>query len=138
MAKRKKNIKTIKKKATDLFQLYVRLRDTDENGAGACCSCGKWVMFNKADGGHFVSRTYLATLFEENNVHLQCKGCNGFQNGNGAGYSLFIINKYGAEEIERLNQLKFKPTKFSYSDYEVMVEDFSNKVEILKLEKGIE
>jgi 5-methylcytosine-specific restriction endonuclease McrA len=133
-----KNIKTIKKRATQLFQLYVRLRDTDENGNGFCCSCSAPVIYNKCDGGHFVSRTYLATLFDERNVFAQCKSCNNWQNGNGAGYADFLIKKYGPEEIERLNQLRHKPTKYTYSDYEVMIEDFNNRIEILKLEKGIE
>lgn len=136
MAK-KKDIKKIKAKAKTLFQLYVRLRDTDKKGAGKCCSCGRWVMWNGADGGHFVSCNRLATCFDEKNVHIQCKGCNGPRKGNGAGYALFIINKYGPEEIERLNKLKEVPVKYYYHDYEEMIEDYKEKIKTLKKEKGI-
>jgi hypothetical protein len=134
---KKKSLKTLKTKAATLFQLYVRLRDTNSDGFGNCCSCGKWVFYNQADGGHFVSRSRLSTLFEERNVHIQCKQCNAF-GGNPDGYALFIIKKYGAAEIERLNQLKHQTTKFTQFDYEVMITDFKDKIGRLMAEKDIE
>lgn len=137
MAK-KKSLKTLKTKAAQLFQLYVRLRDTDENGNGNCCSCGKFVHYKCADAGHFVSRRFLATLFDERNVHLQCKGCNGFNNGCPEGYSLFLIDRYGVEEIERLNQEKQKSIKIYQYDYENMIELYTQRINEIRTERGLE
>ena len=41
-------------------------------------------------------------MFDEINVHAQCKKCNRFLYGNGAEYSARIIKKYGLEEYEKL------------------------------------
>jgi len=136
MAK-KKSLKTLKEKTAKLFQLYVRLRDSDENGYGNCCSCGKNVHYKQGQGGHFVSRKYLSTLLDERNVHLECAGCNMY-GGNPDGYALFMLNTYGKEEIERLNQLKYKTTKFTQSDYEVMIDDFKKRINTIKTERGLE
>lgn len=133
-----KSLKTLKNKASKLFQLYVRLRDTDENGNGSCCSCGKFVYYKEADAGHFVSRRFLSTMFDEKNCHLQCKGCNGFNNGCPEGYSLFLIEKYGVEELERLNQEKYKTIKINQYEYETMIDVYSEAIKEIKESRGLE
>lgn len=129
-----KSLKTLKKESARLFQLYVRLRDSDCSGFGNCCSCGKNVHYKEADGGHFISRGYLATLFNENNVHLQCKRCN-LMGGNASGYALFMLDKYGKEAIEELDVLKHTPTKYSKAYYELFIEEFKTKVKELEESK---
>lgn len=131
-----KSLKTLKKESARLFQLYVRLRDSDCEGYGNCCSCGKNVHYKQADGGHFISRGYLCTLFNEKNVHLQCKRCN-LMGGNASGYSLFMLDKYGKEEIERLNIEKNTPTKYSTTFYELFIMDFKEKIKELEESKGL-
>jgi len=132
---RQKSLKTLKKESARLFQLYVRLRDSDSNGFGNCCSCGKNVHYKEADGGHFISRGYLCTLFNERNVHLQCKRCN-LMGGNASGYALFMLDRYGQEVIEELNIEKNKPTKYSKAFYEMFIEEFKQKIKELEEEKG--
>lgn len=129
-----KSLKTLKKESARLFQLYVRLRDSDSKGFGNCCSCGKNIHYKEADGGHFVSRGYLCTLFNEKNVALQCKRCN-LMGGNASGYALFMLDKYGREVIEELNILKNKPTKYSKAFYELFIKEFKQKVRELEEEK---
>ena len=79
------------------IQLYVRLLETDENGYGYCCSCGKSLCWSQCQGGHFhpKGRNYNAAAFEEENVHVQCSGCNCGQGGNASGYLKFMNDKYG-------------------------------------------
>lgn len=129
-----KSLKTLKKEATSLFQLYVRLRDSDDKGNGKCCSCGKIIHYKKADGGHFISRGYASTLFSETNVHLQCKRCN-LMGGNASGYALFMLDKYKREEIERLNTLKDKPARYSLAFYELFIEKYKTKTNKLENQK---
>jgi len=48
------------------------------------------------DAGHFKSRIFENTLFDEKNVHAQCKGCNmPPNNGRPLEYSQFLDAKYG-------------------------------------------
>ncbi len=50
------------------------------------------------DAGHFISRGsggVSGVYFDERNVNLQCKQCNGFKQGAAQEYREFIIEKYG-------------------------------------------
>ena len=84
-------------RACRFIQLYVRLLETDENGYGYCCSCGKSLEWDQTQGGHFhpKGRNYNAAAFEEENVHLQCGSCNTGQGGNASGYLKYMNTTYG-------------------------------------------
>jgi hypothetical protein len=64
--------------ATDLVQLYARLRDTDVNGWGYCVTCGNLVHFSASDGGHCIPKgnTCNQASIDTRNVNLQCRLCN--------------------------------------------------------------
>lgn len=104
---------------------YIRLRDAIEfcKGKGfdpsefkspydlpaQCCSCGRikssWRL---GDAGHFISRGrggLSGVYFDERNIHFQCKGCNGFRQGNAVGYREFMLAKYGQDVIDQLEVL---------------------------------
>jgi hypothetical protein len=91
-------------RACGLIQLYVRLLETDENGYGYCCSCGKSLVWAECQGGHFHPKgnSYNAAAFEEENVHVQCASCNLFQKGNPSGYLTYMNKEYG--EWDESNQ----------------------------------
>ena len=38
------------------FSIYIRLRDSDENGYGKCFTCGKIIFWKKGDCGHGIGR----------------------------------------------------------------------------------
>ncbi len=80
-----------------IMQLYIRLLETDENGYGHCCSCGKSLRWDESQGGHFhpKGRNYPASSFEEENIHLQCAECNCGQGGNSSGYLKYMNREYG-------------------------------------------
>ncbi len=62
---------TEKKKALKAFSDYIRERDR-----WTCYTCGKRGDAHTMDAGHLISRYWAGTLFDEDNVHCQCKGCN--------------------------------------------------------------
>lgn len=98
------------KRACNFIQLYARLLESDENGYGYCCSCGKMTPWGESNGGHFQPkcRHYCAAAFEEENVHLQCVTCNTHLGGNIAGYTQYMETKYSAEVIEHIKQQAYK------------------------------
>lgn len=108
MAKRKKPDKSGETKKLDrIFSKWIRLRDSDDNGYGACCTCGKWAHYTDGmHAGHFNPRGNKLTRFDERNVNLQCCGCNTYRGGKQAEYTLFIEKKYGREVLDELMELR--------------------------------
>lgn len=46
------------------------------NGISAVSVAGQIKPFEQADNGHYFSRTHLATRFDEDNCHAECRYCN--------------------------------------------------------------
>lgn len=100
---RHKTPKQKKAIADDLHSLHTRLRDSFDGMYGKCITCDSIKLVKDMDNGHFMSRSRIATRWQENNTHLQCKGCNGFGGGKQYLHGVAIDKKYGvgtAEEIE--------------------------------------
>ena len=113
------------------FHYYIRLRDTDADGWGNCCSCGKRVHFSEADAGHFQPRQHKATRWDERNVNLQCKSCNVWEGGAQYAYSKFL----GEDLAEELVRLSRQITKLSDAEYEDIYYKYQELVIKLKKEK---
>ena len=85
MAKKTKSISKLKKELDKWFSLFIRLRNaTDHEGLCQCFTCGCVKYYKKGmQCGHFQSRSFLATRFDEENCQPQCVGCNMFKQGEG-------------------------------------------------------
>jgi len=102
---RVKGVKELLPLARKWFNLYIRLRDTDEYGRGYCISSGKLLKINSVNcqAGHYFSagkHPWLA--FNEDNVHLQSKSDNYFQHGNLLPYRKNLIKKIGENAVKEL------------------------------------
>lgn len=108
---KKSSLPSLIKKATKIFNLYIRLKYADKRtGLCQCVTCCAFKPFNQIDAGHYIKSTYFHTRFDERNVHPQCVRCNRYLNGNESSYALFLIRKYGAEILEALDVKKnFSP-----------------------------
>lgn len=120
--------KLLKKKAWDLFALYVKLRDANTDGICTCCTCGKELEFDSGDcqAGHFVSGRGGSVLFNEKVVHAQCSICNLWKGGEQGKYLLFMKKKYGLfdGDIEELLYMKNACVKFSDADMLDLIKNF--------------
>jgi len=77
------------------------------DGKAQCVCCKKWKHWQDGDGGHFISRSALATVFHEFNVHFQCKDCNQFDTRNAkALYSIFMVETYTQKVVDELLSMK--------------------------------
>ncbi len=57
------------------------------------------------DAGHFISRGsggVSGVYFDERNINLQCKRCNGFEQGNAQEYREYIVKTYGTATLDEL------------------------------------
>lgn len=98
------------------FQKWIRLRDANEN----CISCGGndkdlW------DGGHFKkAEIYSGVIFNPANCHKQCRKCNRFLGGNELMYRQGLIQRYGLEYTESIENLANETRQYKFTKQELI------------------
>jgi hypothetical protein len=134
-----KSISKLKKELDKWFSLYIRLRDATAEGMVQCFTCTKVSHYKSGmQCGHFQSRSFLPTRFDEVNCQPQCVGCNMFKQGEQFKFALWIDAKYGDGTALELQYQARTIVKFSRSDYDEKIVYYKKAVDNLKKEKGIE
>jgi hypothetical protein len=117
---------TIVKNLDTVFSQYIRRKDAIDEIA-ECVTCGKKDHYKKLHCGHFQSRRHYSTRWDENNVAVQCYGCNISNQG-----QQFLFAKYLGLELAEQMVLKSKQTvKFSDADLQDMINAYKNKLNSL-------
>jgi len=129
-------LKKSKTKAWRAFGEFIRTRDSLETTGTPfsciCCTCGREIPFGKnLHAGHFIPGRTNSVLFDEKNCHGQCAHCNTYLHGALDKYYVYMLNKYGETEIDRLERLKTTTTKFVASDYELIAKLYKQKLKEL-------
>ena len=120
-----KSRKSLIKRLDIVFSLYIRLKNSNENGFCKCISCQKIQHYKEVDAGHFISRRHMSTRYDVNNVFPQCRYCNRYVAGNQWLYSQ-ALEKIEKNLPEKL-YLKSKQTvKYSNDDLEAMILYYNN------------
>lgn len=112
-----------KEKADAAFSIYIRRRDCPD-GVGHCISCGTPITFSTCDCGHYIPRANMATRYYERNCAAQCYTCNRYKDGNLAGFTIGLVERYGDGIISELNALKHATCKMTKSDYEEIIKKY--------------
>ena len=120
----------IEAKLDKIFSKYIRLRDS-RNGVFFCCSCKALKPYDQGDAGHFINRRWRTVRWNEQNVHMQCRYCNRFNEGNAAGYALFMIEKYGQKRMEYLHGISKTVAKWQDSELELLIKKYKALVKEL-------
>lgn len=125
--------------AWDAFSLYVRVRDAAPfTGIVTCCTCGRAKHYKEVDAGHFIPwNKGNATKYHEQNVHGQCKACNGFEQGSQSAYSKFLDKKYGPGTADRLMILSKQTRKLWPFELEALKKHWKAEARKIILEKKI-
>ncbi len=132
VAKKKKSARILKKTAWNLLSKIIRLENADYNGYCACVTCGVAKHWTEMQAGHFIPKAQgNSVYFLERNIHVQCVPCNIFLGGNLTNYTLYMIDRYGRDEVERLNGLKNEKLRVRVKDYEDMIIDFKQRLKQL-------
>lgn len=129
-------LSTLKKKVWTLCSLYIRQRDADENGFVSCVTCGTSKHWKQVDAGHCFSRKDNAILFDERNIHAQCKNCNGRRKGLAAIHATVIAKRYGTDVLVELNELRQSTKQFTIPELYAIMELFKQKLEDLPKQKA--
>ena len=128
---RKTSIKTLKRKAQEVFKRWIRLRDCKGFSIGTCYTCGHVYRFEDLQAGHFQQGSHGATYFLEDNVHAQCCGCNVFKHGNLVPYTINMIKEYGQERVDELIRLNHTTKKFKAEEYEEIINNYKDLIKKL-------
>jgi len=114
---------TLVKNLDTVFSQYIRLRYAKDEIA-ECVTCGKKDHYKKLQCGHFMSRRHYSTRWDENNVGVQCYGCNITSQG-----QQFLFAKYLGLELAEQMVLKSKQTvKFTDNDLQDMIQHYKDKL----------
>lgn len=136
MKRSKSEIQKKKERAQKVFNEYIRLKmcyeTTGSPWSGICVTC-KTETNNDGHlvAGHFVkdSKNGNLTSFDEHNVHIQCQKCNRYYSGNDGEHAIYIIDKYGREELDRLKTSKAISKKWTIDELESIYKDYKYKID---------
>lgn len=118
---------TLVRKLDKIFSMYIRLRDSKPYGGKyfKCISCGQIKAFDQMDCGHYFSRKHMATRFNEDNCHGECRGCNRFSADHLHGYQTHLIEKIGRQRFNHLIVLHNTTKKFTEFELQEMIKYYS-------------
>ena len=128
---KKPKISSLKKTADRVFSEYIRRRDSQPDGYGHCCTCGKLLRWQDGDACHFIRRACNSTRYCEKNVHLGCRHCNRGGERN-ASYAAFLVETYGSEVLSELSKLEHQNKRWFYWELEELIEKYKIKLGELK------
>lgn len=123
-----KSYKSLKTNLDRIFSTYIRTRDSNYEGVGSCVTCGHTAPLEQLQCGHFQSRIFLITRWDELNAHIQCGRCNNFGGGEQYKMSKYINKKYGKGTAEKLEKKSKKRIKLSRVDLQEMIEETEAKL----------
>lgn len=125
------------KKLDRTFSIYIRLRDVMSSGYVRCISCGQIKKFEDVDCGHFHSRRHMATRYDEDNCHAECKFCNRFSADHLIAYQRNLIQKIGQQRFDVLNIKAHSTCHYMDSELNQMIAHYTEEVRRLSSLKGI-
>lgn len=110
----------LKRELDRVFSLYIR-----EKFPKRCYTCGKRDVTLQC--GHFVSRQYLATRWDENNCRPQCVGCNMFGNGKPLDFEENLKKELGDETVEKMKKSRHQVLKLDRQWYLTAIALYKNE-----------
>ena len=118
------------KKLDKVFSLYIRLRFA-KNKIAQCFTCGKKDHYKRLQCGHFQSRKYYSTRWDEINCQVQCAGCNVFRYGEQFIFSKNLDLEYGSGCSESLYYKAKQITKYTTLDIEELINKYNSLIKEL-------
>lgn len=111
-----KTLSQYEAEAKKSFQHWVRLRDKNQ----PCISCNEFEK-DLWDGGHyFKAEIYSGLIFDTRNVHKQCRRCNRFLGGNEIQYRRGLINRFGVNFVNKLEEDSNEKRNYKYTKSELI------------------
>lgn len=115
------------KKVQATFNKYIRERDCNES----CITCGTAKPDIQYHAGHYLTTGARPEhRFNPLNCHKQCARCNNWLSGNVAQYRLFMVDKYGEDEVLNLES-DHKAKKYGIESLKILDKWYKRKTKRL-------
>lgn len=135
--KKQPSLKTLRDKAWSLTSQYIRLREADEDGYCRCVTCGITKHWKEQQAGHFIPQARgNAIRWDLRGISPQCYRCNINLGGNGAEYTIYMLDRYGREVVDDLRRVASTTRIMRRADYEAIIEDMAAKLARIALNPG--
>lgn len=108
------------------WSLIVRQKYADENGNVICFTCPYTNHWKKLQNGHFVSRYYKSTRWEEKNCRPQCYTCNMWRKGMVPDFAANLQKEYGQGIVEELFRQAQQPLKLTREFLQNKLQELTN------------
>lgn len=126
-----KTLSQLDKELWKIFSLFIRKRDAKKYSNGdkvKCITCSNVDDYKNMDAGHFMSRKYAATKFDEMNVFTQCKACNIFGQGKQYEFSKALDAMFGPDTSISLLYKSKMVCKRDRQDYLYLIQEYKDKI----------
>lgn len=132
-----------KKTAWKWCSLYIRLRDAAYGGYVKCVTCTTWKHYKEIEAGHFYPKgagVGRHIEFDIDNIHPQEVVCNHRKSGNTGEYQIYMVNRYGADIFDKLQQRNAinRMKILKESDYRELADKFRELAKIEAKRVGVE
>lgn len=114
----------LKAKLDKYFSLYIRQSYANDRGMVACYTCGKVAPISEMQCGHYISRSHMATRWDESNARVQCPGCNVFKSGNYTEYAYRLLKEIGQEGMDALMKKKQEIRQWTLKELRERIEHY--------------
>ena len=111
--------KGLVKKLDTVFSEYIRKRD------GQCVQCGS---IENLTCGHLITRSKYAVRWDERNAFGQCAGHNYSHEFNPHPFTVYFLNRFGAQAYKSLVRQSNSPRKLTDKELQQMIAEFENKL----------
>jgi hypothetical protein len=120
---RQPSTKSLIKECDRLMSLFIRQSNANQFGQVQCSTCGFSYPWKQIQNGHFQSRRYYSTRWQEKNCAPQCARCNCWGNTSGSGVAgesermaKWLDHKWGegTADLQRLAARKFVKLSVPY------------------------
>jgi NAD-dependent dihydropyrimidine dehydrogenase PreA subunit len=138
--KKKKSLPFLKKELQEVFNKFIRYRDTQYSNGKAffvCISCGEPKDIDLMHAGHYWPVGGNESIrYDEDNCHGQCVQCNYHKHGNEKGYRPRLIKKIGQERFNLLEIKRHNKSKLMAFEVEYLIQVYEEKVKAMIARKS--
>lgn len=117
--KGKKSLSDLNKQLDQVFSEYIRRKYADKEGMVRSYTGNETKHWKQLHCGHYLSRTYKAVRWHEDNARPQSMAENIWKHGNPIEFRINLVAELGEEAVKALearrNEL-FKPTRDFYEE----------------------
>lgn len=93
-----------------------------------CITCGVKKPVREMQCGHFMSRQYNATRYDEQNTSPQCYGCNVMHQGRQYEFGLALDALYGKDTAKAMHDKAKQPHKLTINELKDIIEEAKEEI----------